>query len=151
MKTTHYKNIEAFMQALRKMDANVRGRGVKNAVEAGGRIVEAYAKVNVVNTFKHQTGNLANSIRVEVTASPDRAVARIGPTAIYGRIQELGGTVKPLIKKKLYFMGEDGRLRTAMSVTLPARPYLKPAVEEHEDEILKAVAEKLRIEIEGAL
>ncbi len=147
----HYKNMRAFMDALNKMEANVRSKALRNAVEAGARVVEGHAKVNIVNTFKKQTGNLANSIRVETTQNGDQARALIGPTAIYGRIQELGGTVKPLTAKRLHWVNENGEHRTALEVTLPARPYLKPAMEDNEDAIVNAVAENLRIEIEGAI
>jgi len=147
----NYKNIGQFIEALQKMDAQVRQRGLKNSVEAGARLVEGHAKVNIVNTFKKQTGNLANSIMVDVVASADKATARIGPTAIYGRIQELGGTVKPLIKKRLHWVDENGKHHSAESVTLPARPYLAPAVNDHEQEIIDAMAENLRSEIEGAI
>lgn len=146
-----YKNMKAFMQALSKMEANVRQRGLKNAVESGARLVEGFAKVNIINTFKAQTGNLANSIRVEVDAGADKATARIGPTAIYGRIQELGGTVRPLNAKELHWVDEGGAHHTAKSVTLPARPYLAPAVEDNEDTILAAMGESLRMDIEGAV
>ncbi len=133
------------------MDAQVRQRGLKNSVEAGARLVEGHAKVNIVNTFKKQTGNLANSIMVDVVASADKATARIGPTAIYGRIQEQGGTIKPLVAKELHWVDENGVHHRAKSVTLPARPYLVPALEDNEEKILEAMGENLRIEIEGAM
>lgn len=148
---TNYKSMKDFMKALSGMEANVRQRGLKNAVESGARVVEANAKVNITKTFKNQTGNLANSIVVDVVAAPDKAIALIGPTAIYGRIQELGGTVKPLTAKELHWVDENGKHHTAQSVTLPARPYIAPAVNDHEQEIVDAMAENLRIEIEGAI
>lgn len=147
----HYKNMRAFMDALNKMEANVRSKALRNAVEAGARVVEGHAKVNIVNTFKKQTGNLAASVRVDVTQNSDQARALIGPTAIYGRIQELGGTVKPLTARMLFWTDENGKSHAAHEVTLPARPYLKPAMEDNEDAIVNAVAENLRIEIEGAI
>lgn len=58
------------------------------------------------------TGNLFRSINVTGPESIGAGAFRgsVGPTAIYGRIQELGGVT--------------GR------GTLPARPYLKPAYDE---------------------
>lgn len=60
------------------------------------------------------TGQLRRSIRVQGPAqvAPATYEARIGPTAVYGRIQELGGVT--------------GR---GHATTLPARPYLAPALE----------------------
>lgn len=141
-----------FMAALQKMESNVRGNALKKAAMAGGQTVEAYAKVNVMDTFKNVTGNLAGSIQTTVESeSADRVEVAVGPTAIYGRIQELGGAVKPLSAKKLYWLGEDGKLRSAMEVILPARPYLAPALNDHETEVINSMSEVLRQEIEGAI
>lgn len=141
-----------FIEALKRMENNVRGKVFANAAMAGGRVIEAQAKINVVNTFKHITGALANSIQTTLeSSSADQAVVAVGPTVIYGRIQELGGTIKPLTAKKLHWVNENGEHRSAYEVTLPARPYMKPAVEDHQADIIQAVSENLRIEIEGAI
>ena len=59
------------------------------------------------------TGALRRSITVKVSREGiSGAKAEIGPTIIYGRIQELGGNA-----------GRHG------SVHLPPRPYMKPALE----------------------
>jgi phage gpG-like protein len=59
------------------------------------------------------TGALRRSITVKVSSEGFAgAKAEIGPTIIYGRIQELGGST--------------GRNH---SVRLPARPYMRPALE----------------------
>lgn len=57
------------------------------------------------------TGGLARSVRRSSTIRRRRGVysTKVGPTALYGRIQELGG-----------------RAGRRHATTLPARPYLKP-------------------------
>jgi len=141
-----------FSEALKKLSKSVRGEVLAKAAMAGGQVIEAYAKINVNSTFKNGIGNLEDSIQTTLdSSSGDRAEVSVGPTAIYGRIQELGGTVKPLVAKKLWWVGEDGNLRSAYSVTLPARPYMAPAANDNEDAIWQAVGENLRIEIEGAI
>jgi HK97 gp10 family phage protein len=66
------------------------------------------------------TGNLRRSIKVTgptlITSST--WMGQVGPTAVYGRIQELGGVT-----------GRGG------ATTLPARPYMRPALEEVMPEI----------------
>lgn len=66
------------------------------------------------------SGNLRRSIQVEgpipVTANSWRG--SVGPTAAYGRVQELGGAT-----------GRGGRSH------LPARPFLQPSYDELKDEI----------------
>jgi phage gpG-like protein len=60
------------------------------------------------------TGTLRRSITIKgpTRVGSGRWMAEVGPTAVYGRIQELGGVT--------------GRGGTS---TLPARPYVKPAYE----------------------
>ena len=56
------------------------------------------------------SGRLRNSVRVDgpVKIAPGTWQAQIGPTAVYGRVQELGGGPVPL----------------------PSRPYAKPSLEQ---------------------
>ncbi len=75
------------------------------------------------------SGSLARSIIATPAVGVGAwASATIGPTIIYGRIQELGGTVNAKGGKKLAWQGPGG-MRFAKSVTLPARPYLRPTTE----------------------
>lgn len=59
---------------------------------------------------------ITGRLKASVTVEPTRAVgstrfeARVGPTAVYARIQELGGTA-------------------GHGAQLPARPYVRPALE----------------------
>lgn len=146
-------NLAEFEAKLKKLSSAARGETLKNAVEAGARVIELNAKLNIERVFsKHSVGVLANSIMVEVTGSDRSAEAKIGPTAEYGRIQELGGVIKPVRAPMLVWTDPDtGEVRRAFSVTLPARPYLRPAVDEHEDEIKEAVAAQVRRGIEAAI
>ncbi|HZP55033.1 hypothetical protein [Actinocrinis sp.] len=105
------------------------GEATKIAVIKGGHLIQAETQKKLT-TSSHKkgtptpsqpgeppslvTGQLRRSIR---TDHPNRGgdgiwSTRIGPTAAYGRIQELGGVT--------------GR---GHATTLPARPYLAPALE----------------------
>ena len=68
------------------------------------------------------TGALRRSITVNMLSTGSIARAEVGPTIIYGRIQELGG--------------QTGR---GHAVTLPARPYMAPALEYSIPEMTEAV------------
>lgn len=48
---------------------------------------------------------------------------------IYARIHELGGTIVPREKEALKFQLPDGSWQLARSVTIPPRPYLRPAAD----------------------
>ena len=71
-----------------------------------------------------------------------RAEAEVGTNLEYARIQELGGTVRPVHARLLHWVGDDGDDVFARSVTIPARPYLRPAFDEDGD---RAVAEMGRV------
>jgi phage gpG-like protein len=78
------------------------------------------------------TGNLVNSISTVLSKSTDTsAEADVGPAAVYGRIHELGGIA-----------GHGSHI--------PARPYLRPAVDEHMGQIEDAVGAVLKDALEGA-
>lgn len=144
--------ISQFSDALSKLESNVRGSVIAKAAMAGGFVIEANAKINVTKTFTARTGNLLNSISTTLESSGnDSAKVSVGPTVIYGRIHELGGVIKPITAKMLHWVDEAGNHHQANAVTIPARPYLRPAVDENEGKIWDAVAANLRIEIEGAI
>ena len=164
----------------------VTGKDLLKAATAGGYVIEGAAKINVEKTFKPSTGNLAGSIRVEtVTSGETYAEVAVGPgNLVYGRIQELGGTIKP-IKGKYLAIPADGTPKGARprdyndlsfipsakgggvlvsnhgkgevmfilksSVTLPPRPYLRPAVDENLKKIEQAVSYQINKAIKAAL
>jgi phage gpG-like protein len=68
---------------------------------------------------------------------------------VYGRIHELGGIIKPVVAKMLHFV-IDGVDVFAKAVHIPARPYLRPAVDGHEDEIKEAMFVTLKRKIDEA-
>ncbi len=133
-----------FREGLRRMDRAARGETLKKAALAGGLVIETYAKINVNDIFSSKaTGGagLGGSITTEVTKASDTAVeVSTGPTVVYGRIQELGGIIKPVLAKMLHWINDAGEDVFAHVVHIPARPYLRPAVDEHQEEIIMAVA-----------
>lgn len=141
-----------FSQALNRLAKKARGDVLGQVAMAGGQVIEAQAKINVISTFKNVTGALGGSIQTTLeSATPNQAVVAVGPTAIYGRIQELGGVVKPLKAKKLHWVDENGRPHSAFSVTLPPRPYMRPAAEDHLPDINQAMMVNLQMLIEAMI
>ena len=123
----------------------------KDAVDEGGAVVQFYAQLNARNVFSNrQRGQLRNSIRVESQTTISGAEAEIGPHVIYGRIHEFGGTIKPIRAKLLHWV-TDGVDHFAKQVTIPARPYLGPAVEEHRDQIIQVMKDAVADGINDAI
>jgi phage gpG-like protein len=118
-------------------------------------VIEAQAKINTTKVFSSKStggAGLGGSIKIELIQSGETsAEVHVGPTVVYGPIQELGGTVKPLHAKMLSWVNEAGERIFANAVHLPARPYLRPAVDEHKSEIEDAIGYQLKQAIEDAL
>lgn len=123
------------------------GTELVKAAFAGGYVIEGAAKVNVEKTFSGKStggAGLGGSIQTVLEKSSEtEATVNVGPTVIYGRIHELGGIIKPVFKRFLHFFIE-GHEVFAKVVVMPARPYLRPAVDENEEKIGDAVAYQLR-------
>ena len=134
-------NAEGFTKDLGRVEKSLRGKAAVAAVQAGGHQVMNFARLNIHSTFsKHQTGGLSNSISVEAKAVGKGAEATIAPHKVYARIQELGGTIRPKSASRLAWRDPDsGKWCTAKQVTLPPRPYMRPAVEDHMTEIRDAM------------
>jgi phage gpG-like protein len=62
---------------------------------------------------------------------------------VYAKIHEYGGVIRAR-GKYLTFIGSDGKRVFTKSVTIPARPYMRPAVDGHLAEIKEAIADALR-------
>jgi len=136
------------MGELRKMSRNPE-TWIK-ALEAGAHVIEGAAKVNVEQNFsEHSTGNLGNSIHVEVVSPTE---VHVGSNAIHARIRELGGWIKPVFAKLLHWVDPDtGEHHTAKAVYQPPNSYLRKAVDESQGAIQDAIEAVIKKEIEDNL
>lgn len=135
--------------------AAIRGEALEKALLAGGQVIEANARVNTTRVFSSEStggaGLGGSIITVPVKSSGNSARVHVGPTKVYGKIQELGGVIKAVHAKMLSWVNEAGERIFANAVHIPARPYLRPAVDEHKDEIEQAISHQIRKDIEAAL
>lgn len=113
-----------------------------DAVRAGGHAMEAQIKINIRSQGLIDTGNLINSIQVrDVKESGQGAECTVGSAGvIYAAIHEFGGTILPKRAKMLSWISKrTGERIFAKSVTIPARPYIRPAVDEHKQDFIGAM------------
>lgn len=106
-----------------------------------------HAKAN--HNWKNQTGVLEGSINIASFARADGAgvVGTWGSQDVrYALIHELGGVIVPVRAKALAIPQADGSVRFVKSVTIPPRPYLRPAA----DAIYPALAGNIRRAFESA-
>jgi HK97 gp10 family phage protein len=105
-------------------------KAIMRATRKAASRVQRQAKVNVrqvLNTTGQSTGTLSRSI---TTADvPGELAMAVGSGVIYARIHEFGGVIKPVHAERLAWRTPDGAWRTAMTVTIPKRPYLAPAMD----------------------
>ncbi len=91
-------------------------------------------------------GYLRRSIRNRVEEHGREIVIKVGSNLIYAPVQELGAVIRA--KKAEYLTFKiDGQWRRKKEVTIPARPYIRPTVEENltgvEKFLVDAVLEKM--------
>lgn len=146
---------EEVVAALTNLKTAMKGPQAIQAVTAGALVIEQHGKLNInAQGLRGRTGNLINSYHVHDTGgSGGSAWADVGSRGvIYARIHEFGGTILPKRFKFLHWIS-DSRTNTghfagkagsgdhvfaSMSV-IPARPYHRPAVDEHRAEIATAI------------
>ena len=145
-------------------------RLLMRAVTRSSELVRRQAMLNTQTVFANPTGHLARSIMVH--ANESRLSADIGPHVIYGRIQELGGTIRPVhakmlaipigtmkgyartheglhirrINGKLFLFDDAGVAQYVLKawVVIKPHPYLVPALAAQQDNIAAEFDRALR-------
>lgn len=89
-----------------------------------------HAKNN--HPWQNRTGVLEGGINVVDYAAPVQG--GVGGSwgvndVVYALMMELGGVIKPVTAKALAIPDGQGGVRFVQSVTIPARPYLRPAAD----------------------
>lgn len=119
---------------------------VGRAIARGAEVVERAAKTNIKRHDLILTGDLRASIRYIIRENKTGADALIGTDKIYAAIHEFGGVITPKSAPALVFE-IDGQLIITQSVTIPERPYLRPALDDNKPAIFNAVAKSLKEEL----
>ena len=142
------EGFDEFAADLGRLSSAARSATVLDALEAGAYVIMAHAQENARNQLnKHPLGFLTNSIGVR----KEGKTVQVGVFGvIYAKIHEFGGVITPRGKKNLAFQ-VDGQWVFTKKVTIPARPYLRPAVDNHLGEIKDAIADALRGLLQGAI
>lgn len=130
------------------MKGAVAGTALLTALRAGENQAIGYVKININRWDLIESGNLINSVQEHDSYSRGTSAwVAFGPHAVYAAIHEFGGTIHATTSRGLIFQ-IDGRWIRVQSVEMPARPYLRPALDEHGPEILQIVYDNLMFEVE---
>ena len=123
--------------------AAASGENILKALKAGGEVVRNHAKLNIQAQELVDTSNLLNSISVqEGSGGKTDATVEIGTNVEYAAIHEFGGTVQ---QTNAWGRG------ISQTIHIPARPYLRPALDENTKSISDAVGQSLIDQIKGVL
>lgn len=107
------------------------------AAKEGGETLNMYAQLNVLSNFTMRSWKLHGSFKTVVTRAGNVRAGSYGIS--YNKIHEYGGIITPKTKNYLSFMGSDGVVKFIKRAVIPARPYLRPAYDEHRDDIEAAM------------
>ena len=138
------------MRRLNKVEDSVRKDAAAKGLRAAEMHMIGWVKIFMDKVLNRQTGNLIGSIEEEELHLGTKSWITFGPHTVYARIHELGGIIRPTNGPYLVFVGSSGNLVFTKSVTMPARPYLRPAMDEKGDESLKVMGDTIGSVIEGA-
>jgi HK97 gp10 family phage protein len=163
--------VKELEQKFNALSDAVKGQSLSNAVKAGGLVVLNAAKANIQKNGLMRTRTLSRSVHIEITeSSAEQATVEIGTNLEYAAIHEFGGTITPKSSKYLAipvgnYIGSprnhaDLKLRKTgagnlvmvdgngavqyvlkQSVTIQAKPYLRPAFDEKQEEAQNAMAD----------
>ena len=123
--------------------AAASGDNIVKALLAGGDVVRNHARLNIQAQELVDTSNLLNSISVqEGSGGKTDATVEIGTNVEYGAIHEFGG---PIHQTNAWGKGIE------QTIHIPARPYLRPSLDENESSIKDAVGQSLVDQIMGVL
>lgn len=150
-------------KALGKLVKQVSGRQLVTALVKGGKVIEREAKLNIEEEELIDSGDLRGSIETEPVRGEEAVT--VGTNKEYAAIHEFGGTVKPKVTPRMrswawamyaetgeeVYKGIALTTKTNLEITIPARPYLRPAVDDNEGEIIQNVAAAIKLLIEAAV
>ena len=171
---------EELMVKFRVLNEAVQEENLSAATLAGGTVIVGATKENIAAQGLIRTRNLSRSIHEEVLErSSQRVVVGIGTNVDYGPIHEFGGVIQAKRSKylaipvngasgspakrsdlhvlktaggTLVLVDASGQIQYVLrsSVTIPAQPYLRPALDEHGDEAQEEIGRALAALIEKA-
>ncbi|MBA7515229.1 hypothetical protein ES705_07268 [subsurface metagenome] len=137
-------------------------REIEDALMQGGFVFEREIKKNIKSQGLIDSGNMRDSVQARPDPV-DRPAVEVGPTVVYAAIHEFGGVTHPRVTARMrgfawHMFYETGEpmwrglaltKKTFLTVSIPARPYMRPALDDKGKAAAEAVAVALRKIIEG--
>lgn len=145
--------VQSLINKLASLQSNI-GNDLEHAATKGAMVIEGAAKQNVSDQpggLHVRTGALRSHIGTKVvTNEPNAAEVEVGVHGIpYARIHEFGGVINASAYHGGYltFKTPDGTWHRVSRVVIPARPYMRPAIDANKDKIRNVIAADLNAAI----
>lgn len=130
------------LRAMQSRSPEMVHRAIAKGLAAAGAAVKTRALHLVYAGHPEHLEGDSGRLRQSIISEVDGRLARVGSNVIYARIHELGGTIVAKTARALRFQ-VDGEWVVARRVTIPARPYLRPALAESRSEITRVFGNAL--------
>lgn len=134
---------------LAKLKDVQRSGAISKGLWAGALFLCGHIKLNIDKNFTRRTGNMIGSVQPEdPIVQNDFAYILFGTHVVYGAIHEFGGVINATHAPFLVFKNQEGDWIHTKSVTMPARPFIRPAITEHGNEAIETVGNVIGAEIQ---
>lgn len=137
--TFEIEGIEEVQAELDTLTESLRKETSVSMMTDVGNAVKWWMQQNILGQKLLKTGALFNSVFATVLSNEEGADVYVGPNTEeipYAMIQNYGGDIYPKKAKALHWVDGDKHY-FAKHVYIPAKPYIEPAVEDHQEEILE--------------
>lgn len=126
---------------------------IRRALSDSVMLVHRKITLNISGAvLRVKTGRLRQSMQTFVAGDGSRG--GVGTNVEYARIHEFGGTtppheIRPRRMAALFFGGRFASRAQHPGATVPARPYMRPALEDSRDDIQKIFVSRLSAALKG--
>ena len=143
--TFELEGIAEVQKELDELIGQVKDEASVEMMTKVGDAVKWWMQQNILKEKLLKTGALFNSVFVTALTNDNGSDVYIGPNTeevVYAMIQNYGGDIYPKNAKYLHFW-YNGKEIFSKHVYLPPRPYIEPAFDDHQEEILTLMEDEL--------
>jgi len=138
---------EMLMKLLKDFPHKIQETVLDSAVSAGANVIKKEARNNIKQNGSIRTGRLYNSLKTAKVKGihgvyrifTQRGYARGGQSAPHAHLVEFG-TAPRKLKEPHYVQINGNWVWVEYTGSMPAKPFFRPALDEHKPETLKAMA-----------
>ena len=143
--TMEIRGLDEFMRRLASLSTVTRDETIGTALLAGALVLEGYAKAAIANPPKSGKIYMHGKVAHQASA-PGEA-----PATDIGQLYDSFSTKRDGAEARVDVHSEYAEALEFGSSKMAARPYLRPAMDEHKDAIIEAVASNFEAAIQRAM